>query len=44
MGERMVILDGSEGPERPIPLVAGVEGSEKDVADAASYLAAVKTA
>ena len=44
MFERIVVLDGSEGTERAIPLVAGVEVSEKDVADAASYLAAVKTA
>ncbi len=44
MFERIVVLDGSEGAERAIPIVVGVEVSEKDVADAASYLAALKTA
>ena len=43
MFERIVVLDGSEGAERAIPIVAGVEVSEKDLADAASYLAALKT-
>ena len=44
MFERIVVLDGSERAERVIPIVASVEISEKDVADAASYLAALKTA
>jgi hypothetical protein len=44
MFERIVVLDGSERAERAIPLVTSVEISEKDVADAASYLAALKTA
>ena len=44
MFERIVVLDGSERAERVIPVVASVEISEKDVADAASYLAALKTA
>jgi hypothetical protein len=44
MFERIVVLDGSERAERVIPIVASVEISEKDVADAVSYLAALKTA
>ncbi len=36
MFERIVVLDGSERAERVIPIVASVEISEKDVADAAS--------
>ncbi len=44
MFERIVVLDGSERAERVIPVVASVEISEKAVADAASYLAALKTA
>jgi hypothetical protein len=44
MFQRIVVLDGSEGAEHAIPIVAGVEVSEKDLADAASYLAALKTA
>lgn len=44
MFERIVVLDGSEGAERTIPIVAGVEVSDKDLADAASYLAALKAA
>ena len=44
MFERIVVLDGSEGAERAIPIAVGVEVSEKDLADAASYLAALKTA
>jgi hypothetical protein len=44
MFQRIVVLDGSEGTERAIPIAAGVEVSEKDLADAASYLAALKTA
>jgi hypothetical protein len=44
MFERIVVLDGSEGAERAIPIVVGAEVSEKDLADAASYLAALKTA
>lgn len=44
MLERIVVLDGSERAERAIPLVTSVEISEKDVADAANYLAALKTA
>ena len=44
MFERIVVFDGSERAERVIPVVASVEISEKDVADAASYLAALKTA
>src|SRR5436309_1075460 len=44
MFERIVVLDGSEETERAVPMVAGVEISEKDVADAARYLAALKTA
>jgi hypothetical protein len=44
MLERMVVLDGSEETERAIPHVAGVEVTEKDVAEAASSLAAVGTA
>ena len=44
MFERIVVLDGSEGAERAIPIVAGVEVSDKDLADAASYLAALKAA
>ena len=44
MFERIVVLDGSEGTERVIPIVTGVEVSEKDLADAASYLATLKTA
>lgn len=44
MFERIVVLDGSERAEHVIPLVANVEISEKDVANAASYLAALKTA
>ncbi|HEX6557479.1 MAG TPA: hypothetical protein VF026_32245 [Ktedonobacteraceae bacterium] len=43
MFERIVVLDGSERAEGVIPIVAGVEISEKDLADAASYLAALKT-
>jgi hypothetical protein len=44
MFERIIVLDGSERAERVIPIVASVEISEKDVADAARYLAALKTA
>jgi len=44
MFERIVVLDGSEGTERVIPIVTGVEVSEKDLANAARYLAALKTA
>lgn len=44
MFEPIVVLDGSVRAERVIPVVASVEISEKDVADAASYLAALKTA
>ncbi len=44
MFERIVVLDGSEGAERAIPIAVGVEVSEKDLADAASYLATLKTA
>ena len=44
MFQRIVVLDGSEGAERAIPIAVGVEVSEKDLADAASYLAALKTA
>ena len=44
MFQRIVVLDGSEGAERAIPIVADVEVSEKDLADAASYLAALRTA
>jgi len=44
MFQRILVLDGSEGAERAIPIVAGVEVSEKDLADAASYLAALKAA
>ena len=44
MFQRIVVLDGSESAECAVPVVAGVEVSEKDVADAASYLAALKTA
>ena len=44
MFQRIVVLDGSESAERAVPVVAGVEVSEKDVADAARYLAALKTA
>ncbi len=44
MFERIVVLDGSEGAERAIPIAVGVEVSEKDLADAASYLAALKAA
>jgi hypothetical protein len=43
MFERIVVLDGSERAERVIPLVASVEISEKDLADAANYLVALKT-
>ncbi len=44
MFQRIIVLDGSEGAERAIPIAVGVEVSEKDLADAASYLAALKTA
>jgi hypothetical protein len=44
MFQRIIVLDGSKETERAIPIVRGVEVSEKDVADAASYLAAVQTA
>ena len=44
MFQRIVVLNGSEGAERAIPIAVGVEVSEKDLADAASYLAALKTA
>ena len=44
MFQRIVVLDGSEGAERAISIAVGVEVSEKDLADAASYLAALKTA
>lgn len=44
MFQRILVLDGSEGAERAVPVVAGVEVSEKDLADAASYLAALKAA
>jgi hypothetical protein len=44
MFQRIVVLDGSEGAERAIPITVGVEVSEKDLADAASYLAALKIA
>ncbi len=43
MFERIVVLDGSEGTEHVIPIVTGVEVSEKDLANAARYLAALKT-
>ena len=42
MFERIVVLDGSERAERVIPIVTSVEISEQDLADAASYLAALK--
>ena len=44
MFQRIVVLDGSESAECAVPVVAGVEVSEKDVADAARYLAALKVA
>ena len=44
MFQRIVVLDGSESAKRAVPVVAGVEVSEKDVADAARYLAALKAA
>jgi hypothetical protein len=44
MFQRIVVLGGSEGAERAIPIAVGVEVSEKDLADAASYLAALQAA
>jgi len=44
MFERIVVLDDSERAEGVIPIVANVEITEKDLADAASYLAALKAA
>ncbi|TMD63172.1 MAG: hypothetical protein E6I91_13725 [Chloroflexi bacterium] len=44
MFERIIALDDAERAESVIPLVASVEVSEKDLADAASYLAALKAA
>ena len=44
MFQRIVVLDSSEGAEHTIPIAVGVEVSEKDLVDAASYLAALKTA
>ncbi len=44
MFQRIVVLDGSEGAGLAIPIAVGVEVSEKDLVDAASYLAALKTA
>jgi hypothetical protein len=44
MFQRILVLDGSEGAERAIPVVTDVEVSEKDLADAAGYLAALQAA
>ena len=44
MFERIIALDDAERAESVIPIVASVEVSEKDLADAASYLAALKAA
>ena len=44
MFQRIVVLSGSESAAHTVPIVAGVEVSEKDIAEAANYLAALKTA
>jgi hypothetical protein len=44
MLERIVVLDGSEKEKHVIPIVTSGEISEKDIAEAASYLAALKAA
>jgi hypothetical protein len=44
MFQRIVDLDISRGSEQAIPLTRGVEVTEKDLADAASYLAALQAA
>jgi hypothetical protein len=44
MLKRIVVLDARERTERVVPVVAKTEISEQDLADAASYLAALKAA
>ena len=44
MFQRIIALEGLEETERTVPVVTGVEVSEKDVADAARYLAALQAA
>ncbi len=44
MFQRIVVLEGSEGTERAIPLATGAEVSEQDLAEAARYLAALQAA
>ncbi len=44
MFKRIIALEVSEGSEQAIPLTRGVEVTEKDLADAASYLAALQNA
>ncbi len=44
MFQRIIVLSGSESAEHTVPIVTGVEVSEKDIAEAANYLAALKTA
>ena len=44
MFQRIVVLDGSEGTERVIPLATGTEVSEQDLAEATRYLAALQSA
>jgi hypothetical protein len=44
MFERIVVLDDSERTEGVIPTVTNVEITEKDLTDAANYLAALKVA
>jgi hypothetical protein len=44
MFQRIIALEGLEETERTIPVVTGVEVSEKDVVDAARYLAALQAA
>jgi hypothetical protein len=44
MFQRIVVLDLSEGSKQAIPLAGDVEVTEKDLADAVSYLAALQNA
>jgi hypothetical protein len=44
MFQRIVVLDGSAGTERAIPLATDAQVSEQDLAEAARYLAALQIA
>jgi hypothetical protein len=44
MFQRIVVLDDAEGSEQAIPQTRDVEVTEKDLADAVSYLAALQNA